>query len=289
MAEEKLVDALKAYLTKTCPSFLGASCESIKARLNDNEITAVLNHFATDSEIPSLTVEKKTDGTFGFDLTSKRSAPDGVAVAFIKGNPKLDPSKALAEQIHICQMNAGAPMESLLMYVRDCFSPYTRSLLDECKSETQGTIIRGINGKLRELEVELLRSQQSALPRVSLEVNPLIAEYIAKNGPKASVSDFPKAKSPALLKDIKDCLNTWKKDIIDITGRTRSIDDGTTVDEINFWMSMEKAVMQIYMERDSPGVVFTFEVLKHNKKFLLITAHNDDIGLAKKEGERSSL
>merc|ERR1712098_234195 len=98
---------------------------------------------------------------------------NGVSVAFIKASPNFDPSIPMSKQLHVCQLSDENPFHAILQYVRNYFLPYSNSLVaeeDEEKSNIDVEVLRNVSIKLRELEVELFRSQQTIkIPLITLE------------------------------------------------------------------------------------------------------------------------
>lgn len=145
---------------------------------------------------------------------------------------------------------------------------------------------RGVNRKLGELEVELLRFQENVdIPHIVLDVPKAIADFVraqrALGVSMPKVEDMgPLASEAAFLNDIQRQLNEWKKSILRVTKLTRDVASGSTIQEINFWLAMERAVDAIYDSKESVPIEFTFNILRQNKRFLATTGFMQDVGLS---------
>ena len=145
---------------------------------------------------------------------------------------------------------------------------------------------RGVNRKLGELEVELLRFQENVdIPHIVLDVPKAIADFVrsqrAQGVSMPKVEDMgPIASEAAFLNDIQRQLNEWKKSILRVTKLTRDVASGSTIQEINFWLAMERAVDAIYDSKESVPIEFTFNILRQNKRFLATTGFMQDVGLS---------
>jgi hypothetical protein len=227
----------------------------------------------------------------------------------------------MAPQLCVTQLNDLAPLESLLCYVQKWFVPYSKAhlelLLDSgggggsstavarssssssssnssTDSKTTTTrnsdveIHRAVKVRLSALEAELLRSQHSVeIPRITLEVHPVVAAYIKQqeafaaahqegntdndNDGKLVVEDLPNYADDTLINELIAGANEWQRSMLRVTKLHRDLDQGSTIHEVNFWMSMEQAVHDIYEQFGSRGVQFTLKVLKAHKRFWITT------------------
>eukprot|EP00808_Paulinella_micropora_P012801 g22584.t1 len=313
LVDAELLARLKNYLSAVCLPVLTGDPERFRAATNEPESEDILRIFASDAEHMILIVSRigNDGGTEGdiyrFDVDLKSSADRGskldeksTSVAFIKASASALVSENLPAQLHLCQIRDTAPFETILNYVRQCFLPYSRALMEradrqpaEAKDKgdvsTDVSVLRGVRDKLQELEVELLRSTQSIeIPHVTLEVHRRIADFVAKceaegKGPK--VEELGGDVDDVFLNELQQGLNAWKKQILSVTALERDVKAGTTLEEIHFWLRKEKAVHHIYDQLGSVPVVLTFQVLKENKRFWATTGFTAQVGLSKDKQE----
>jgi dynein heavy chain 1 len=298
-ADPELIKSLTAYVKKSCPGVVGGDAKTLETALASKEAEESLRIFANDSQISCLIVQRKlkrklapgedpllvTDNEYYvFELQMKplEDSNGGAAMAYLKIAAPLDSTTPLHSQLHVVQIDEKNPFAAILAYVRHCFLPFTRSLMataleNDKTNESDLGSIRGVNTKLGELEVELLRSQEQVeIPHIILDVYKPVDDYV-KGGKSGELAD---ASDPNFLNEVQKRLNEWKKQILAVTRLNRDVDSGTTMHEINFWMSMEKAIQHIYSQRESEGVEFTFQLLKDNKRFLATTGFMPDVGLS---------
>eukprot|EP00457_Paulinella_chromatophora_P000017 gb/GEZN01000017.1/.p1 GENE.gb/GEZN01000017.1/~~gb/GEZN01000017.1/.p1 ORF type:complete len:4783 (-),score=794.37 gb/GEZN01000017.1/:118-14466(-) len=311
LVDAELLASLKNYLSAVCPSVLTGDPERFRNATNEPESEDILRIFAGDAEHMILIVHKTraktaSDGTdrdlYQFDVDLKASAERGsqsneksTSIALIKVSSAALVAEHLAAQLLICQIRDMAPFETILSYVRQCYLPYSRALMEradrqpaEAKGEADVAVLRGVNDKLRELEVELLRSTQSIdIPHVTLEVHRRIADFVAKceaESKTPKVEDFGDVDD-VFLNELQQGLNAWKSQILSLTTLDRDVQAGNTLEEIHFWLRKEKAVHHIYDQIGSVPVALTFQVLKENKRFWATTGFTANVGLMKERTE----
>ena len=230
------------------------------------------------------------------------------SIAFIKHAPALDPSVPLSSQLYACTLQSPAMFDTILAYVRHLFLPFSRAVSlhsDEQKdgaasasassaspssssassTQSDSSLYKGVSRKLGELEVELLRFQESVdIPFITLELHPAIAAFLTscqKAGRPARIDDFgPEASDAGFLNEVQRGLNEWKRSILRVTRLTRDVYSGSVQQEVGFWLSMERAVNWIYEQKESAGVELTFALLRHHKRFLATTGFMQDVGMS---------
>ncbi len=63
-----------------------------------------------------------------------------------------------------------------------------------------------------------------------------------------------------------------------MTKLDRDPGSGTALQEITFWLNLERALLKLFEKRESPEVVLTLDVLKHGKRFLATVSFDTDTG-----------
>lgn len=95
---------------------------------------------------------------------------------------------------------------------------------------------------------------------------------------------------PTLLSDasflnkLQSDVNSWIKEIQSVTKLNRDVASGTASQEINFWLSMERALEGIEAQLRSEPVVLALDVLKHAKRFHATVSFIADTGLKEATG-----
>lgn len=142
--------------------------------------------------------------------------------------------------------------------------------------------------KIAELELSLLHLQQNVeIPEIILNIHPVVQKAIDKcraEGRRATTDVF----DPTLMADssflnkLQSDVNGWIKEIQKVTKLSRDPASGTASQEINFWLSMERALANIEEQLKSDQIVLTLEILKNAKRFHATVSFIADTGL--KEG-----
>lgn len=139
--------------------------------------------------------------------------------------------------------------------------------------------------KFAELELSLLHLQQNVeIPETHLVIHPVIqraVEQAQAAGTRPSISHIP----PKLLNDstflntLHGHVNSWIKSIQAVTKLTRDVSSGTASQEINFWLSLERALEGIEAQLRSEEVNIVMGCLRNAKRFLATVSFIADTGL----------
>ena len=139
--------------------------------------------------------------------------------------------------------------------------------------------------KFAELELSLLHLQQNVeIPETHLIIHPVIqraVEQARAAGNRPSLSDIP----PKLLNDstflntLHNHVNQWIKSIQAVTKLSRDVSSGTASQEINFWLSLERALEGIENQLRSDEVNMVMDCLRNAKRFRATVSFIADTGL----------
>lgn len=53
---------------------------------------------------------------------------------------------------------------------------------------------------------------------------------------------------------------------------------GTAMQEITFWLNLERSLLRIQEKRESVDVMLTLDILKHAKRFHAVVSFDNDTG-----------
>lgn len=65
-----------------------------------------------------------------------------------------------------------------------------------------------------------------------------------------------------------------------MTSLDRDPATGTALQEITFWLNLERALQRLREKRDSPEVSLTLDALKQGKRFRAVVSFDSDTGLS---------
>jgi dynein heavy chain 1 len=256
--------------------------------------------------------------SFTFSLTTEMTynAQQVATLALIKRLPSIvDTSRPLDAQIHVLNLfgpasadaltgaatteaTAANPYETLHSLVHLAVSPFfdayvnskagKRTQLEtnaKSKDADAKTGIPVTKKKLAELELSLLHLQQNVeVPDTHLSVHPLIQRTVDKchaEGLKVSPEalDASTVADSTFLNKVQSEVNSWIKEIQNVTKLNREVGSGTASQEINFWLSMERALEGIDEQLKSEPIVLTLDILRHAKRFQATVSFVADTGL----------
>ncbi|KAH9632823.1 hypothetical protein HF086_005878 [Spodoptera exigua] len=165
-------------------------------------------------------------------------------------------------------------------------APFFKSYVKESgRADRDGDkMAPSVEKKIAELEMGLLHLQQNIdIPEITLPVHPLVAAVIkraADEGRKPRVADFgDKVEDSTFLNQLQNGVNRWIKEIQKVTKLDRDPSNGTALQEISFWLNLERALHRIQEKRESIEVALTLEILKYGKRFHATVSFDTDTGL----------
>ncbi|KAI0369874.1 dynein heavy chain protein 2 [Pilatotrama ljubarskyi] len=291
-------EVFRSYLLSLLPPIFGASPEELEA-LFDEDFHERVSRFAGEGGGVIYVVKKKDEQesedappTFSYKLTQTLAYdPSHVTtLAIIKRGPILDSTSPLATQLHILNLFGSdeTPYESLHAVISCAMKPYFEAFVGSRGGGKDGDSKMGVpvaKKKFAELELSLLHLQQNVeIPETHLIIHPVIqrtVEQARQNGQRPNISDLP----PKLLNDssflntLQNHVNQWIKSIQAVTKLNRDVSSGTASQEINFWLSMERALESIDEQLRGDEVVMVLETLRNAKRFRATVSFLADIGL----------
>ncbi|KAM0792972.1 hypothetical protein ACM66B_002727 [Microbotryomycetes sp. NB124-2] len=261
-----------------------------------------------DQQDDTFTLEASTSLTF--------STNQSATLAIIKHVPVLDTLVPLSSQLHFLNTfgpaattsgsgNASAAasgqiyegLHKLVHYgVAPAFDAFVESKakkqqqvssgrrLDEAK-DADKLGVPMTKKKFAELELSLLHLQQNVeIPEIYLTTHPAVTAAIASAqavGKRPTVDDIDPSlvEDPHFLNKLQGEVNSWIREIQKVTKLSRDVASGTASQEINFWLSMERALDGIEEQLRSDPVVLTLDVLRHAKRFHATVSFIADTGL----------
>lgn len=256
------------------------------------------NISATANQTKPTAIEAKS--------ASNTAQPDKIvqtqSLAFVKTSESgyLEKERPINSQIEIVYLpNNQELFSSLHNMVSSYISPYFRSYVKQTQSNKNDNnyatndsnenfesdkMAQSVEKTIAQLEAGLLHLQQNiGIPEVTLQFHPTISEaceIARKEGTRATVQVLGNIVDNAnYLNALQAQVNRWIKEIKKVTEHKRDPKSGTAVQEISFWISMEKALMNLQNLRNSQEVVLTLDVLKHGKRFHATTSFDSDTGL----------
>ncbi|XP_076442165.1 cytoplasmic dynein 1 heavy chain 1-like isoform X5 [Babylonia areolata] len=298
------VGVFSDYLRKVVPLLLDDEDPDLKAfktAVSDKQNIEIIKKFISDPQTPTLlfqrvggkdeseeTSEGDVDGSFAYLVAPEVhfSSAKMISVVFIKRGPVVEADKAVSSQVRVMNFSDGSPYETLHAYVSNAVSPYFKSYIKETgKAERDGDkMAPTVEKKIAELEMGLLHLQQNIdIPEISLPINPVVSAVIKKcqeENRKPKVEDFgDRVEDAQFLNNLQSGVNRWIREIQKVTKLDRDPASGTALQEISFWLNLERALLRIQEKRESPEIVLTLEILKHGKRFHATVSFDSDTGL----------
>uniref|UniRef100_A0A183BLW5 Dynein heavy chain, cytoplasmic n=2 Tax=Globodera pallida TaxID=36090 RepID=A0A183BLW5_GLOPA len=150
--------------------------------------------------------------------------------------------------------------------------------------ERDGPKMGPLEKALNEVHAAVRHLKQNIdIPEVVLEFDESIQQIVdvaRKESRKPNAGDLGElVKDSEFLNSLQNRVNGWIKAIQKVTKLDRDPSSGTALQEITFWINMERAVLQIQAICESDEFVVTMEALKHGKRFHATVAFESNTGL----------
>ncbi|KAG2064001.1 cytoplasmic dynein heavy chain 1 [Suillus decipiens] len=287
----------RTYLESLLPPVLGTQPEELVG-LFDEEFDERVTRFAAEGGGVIYVVKTKDETeedvpqTYSYHLTSHLTySPASItSLALIKRGPTLDPVTPLATQLHILNLFGGeeTPYESLHAVVSCGVKPWFDAFVGARGGGKDGDSKMGIpmtKKKFAELELSLLHLQQNVeIPETHLIIHPVIqraVEQARASGARPNISHIPpkQLNESSFLNTLHGHVNLWIKAIQAVTKLSRDVSSGTASQEINFWLSLERALEGIEAQLRSDEVTMVMECLRNAKRYLATVSFMTDTGL----------
>ncbi|KAF5351047.1 hypothetical protein D9756_008173 [Leucocoprinus leucothites] len=229
--------------------------------------------------------------TYHLTLHLTYNSSNVTTLALIKRSPTLDPLVPLATQLHFLNLFAGdeTPYESLHAVVSQGVKPWFDAFVgSRGGSKDGGDTKMGIpmtKKKFAELELSLLHLQQNVeIPETDLVIHPMIQRAVEQAqgaGVRPNISHIPPKllNGSTFLNTLHAHVNSWIKSIQAVTKLTRDVSSGTASQEINFWLSLERALEGIENQLRSEQVNVAMDCLRNAKRFHATVSFMADTGL----------
>ncbi|KAF9561514.1 hypothetical protein CPC08DRAFT_817653 [Agrocybe pediades] len=291
-------EIFRQYLLGLLPPVIGASPPDLES-LFDDEFDERIRRFAADTGGVIYVVQIKEESeaedsptTYTYQLTPHLTYhPSHVTtLALIKRGPTLDSTTPLATQLHFLNLFGGeeTPYESLHAVVSQGVKPWFDAFVGARGLGKEGDAKMGIpmtKKKFAELELSLLHLQQNVeIPETHLIIHPVIqraVEQAQASGVRPNISHIPAKllNDSTFLNTLHNHVNAWIKSIQSVTRLSRDVASGNASQEINFWLSLERALEAIEAQLRSEEVNMVMDCLRNAKRFRATVSFIADTGL----------
>ncbi|THV06252.1 cytoplasmic dynein heavy chain 1 [Dendrothele bispora CBS 962.96] len=289
----------QSYLQVLLPPVIGAAPEDLYTLFDDEFDERVARFAGEGGEVIYVVksrdeVEDDSKQTYSYTLTSHLTYhPSHVlTLAIIKRSSILDPLTPLVTQLHFLNLFGGeeTPYESLHAIVSSGVKPSHDAFVGSRGSGTGKDVdakmgIPMTKKKFAELELSLLHLQQNVeIPETHLIIHPVIqraVEQAQAAGVRPNISYIPSQtlSDSTFLNTLHGHVNSWIKSIQAVTNLTRDVASGTASQEINFWLSLERALEGIDLQLRSEEVNMVMDCLRNAKRFHATVSFMADTGL----------
>lgn len=259
----------------------------VKLKLKIFLIKLIISTLLDDENDQSQEGEEEKEGAqFLISNDVHFTNPRFQSLVCVKRGMVIEADKSIHSQLRLINFSEGSPYETLHSFISKTFAPYFKSYVKESgRADRDGDkMAPSVEKKLAELEMGLLHLQQNIdIPEISLIIHPSVQSTIKKfadENKKPKVSDFgDKIEDSTFLNQLQNGVNRWIKEIQKVTKLDRDPSSGTALQEVSFWLNLERALYRIQEKRESLEVALTLDILKHGKRFHATVSFDTDTGL----------
>ncbi|TPX36351.1 hypothetical protein SmJEL517_g01576 [Synchytrium microbalum] len=231
-----------------------------------------------------------------------------TAIAIIKRYPIIEANKSLSLQLQVINLpgtgDGANAFEALRAHIHHGVAPYFDAYVATRNSNAAG--IGGMAGatqpsrsdsekesksgipmakkKLADLDLSLFHLLQNIdIPEIQLNIHPIIQKAVSKCRDlkqRVTIDAVEEVADEAtLLRKLENDVKGWIREIQKVTKLSRDPESGSAIQEINFWINLERGLAQIEDQLKSDEVVLTLDYLKAAKRFHLTVSFLSDTGL----------
>ncbi|XP_044006814.1 dynein heavy chain, cytoplasmic isoform X3 [Aphidius gifuensis] len=290
------------YLRKIAPILApeeDAAQSSFISALDDKSNQEYIRKFIADPQVWALCIQRSStkeedngEGDDDRDSTMYHISneiyftnPKMSSLVLTKRGAIIEADKSIASQVRTVNFSDGPPYEALHA-ISKTMAPFFKSYVKETgRADRDGDkMAPSVEKKIAELEMGLLHLQQNIdIPEISLPVHPSVMQVINAcnhENRKPKVADFgDKVEDSTFLNQLQNGVNRWIKEIQKVTKLNRDPESGTALQEISFWLNLERALHRIQEKRESIEITLTLDILKHGKRFHATVSFDTDTGL----------
>eukprot|EP00931_Biecheleriopsis_adriatica_P034702 TRINITY_DN20021_c0_g5_i1.p1 TRINITY_DN20021_c0_g5~~TRINITY_DN20021_c0_g5_i1.p1 ORF type:complete len:4603 (-),score=1119.02 TRINITY_DN20021_c0_g5_i1:34-13842(-) len=184
-----------------------------------------------------------------------------------------------------------SPFELVNHYLQNSFVPLFNAYSKQ--SEKDGEVdgadeakvgVPNVQRKIMDLSMALMQSQQNVeIENISLPLDRDIAEAFDKakaEGRQLTTDDFKERMNDSTFQNqLQSGVNKWSKEIQRVAKMQRDSSTGSTMQEINFWLGMEKVLNDAQQQLQTPEIQLTLNLLRGARRFLATMSFEADTGL----------
>eukprot|EP00439_Symbiodinium_sp_Y106_P012588 s7106_g1.t2 len=188
-----------------------------------------------------------------------------------------------------------SPFELVHLYLQNGFAPLFNAVAKQSESANKTGAgdddreeikvgVPNVMRKIMDLSMALMQCQQNVdIENISLPIDPEIAEAFEKaksEGRQLSTDDFKERMNDSTFQNqLQSGVNKWSKEIQRVAKMQRDSSTGSTMQEINFWLGMEKVLNDAQQQLQTPEIQLTLNLLRGARRFLATMSFEADTGL----------
>lgn len=240
----------------------------------DEYLNNFLNSFSNDT---IFVIKYPTEYDITNDLNSIASLDEvRTIIIIVKLAGKLSSTNNLnvinIPTVHGGESSSNELLENIRSIINFGISPYFNLV----SNKDNTNLINNAKNKFSELSLSLQHLQQKIqIPDLLISCHPKVSQLI-----EGEVTENELINDTEFLNELTNIVNNWIKQIQSITSLNHTPTDGDSIiDEIQFWKSMELALISLDRQISSSEIKTSIELLNKCKRFHITLTFQNNIGL----------
>ncbi|CDO96152.1 unnamed protein product [Kluyveromyces dobzhanskii CBS 2104] len=197
----------------------------------------------------------------------------------------MDPEMSIESQLNIMMLPHGSQFDALKSLVDvGLYQLFDKIVTNrERSSKNAADSVISTKKKIKELSLSLQNlDKEIQLPNIEDSIHPLVKQFTAdgaKPGNVEEVIPVDVLNDTTFLNALQKTSNSWVKAVHSISRLENNLEDGTAMDEVNFWKNYYTALRELERKLASAEVELTIGILVYAKRFYSSTSFINDTGL----------
>jgi len=297
------LESLNLYLCSTCCSLIDIDKDFLYKVIHESQNQRTIYQFVTDATYKTLIISKslnKDQKAVSLHLEMVPGDLRAHSIAFIKRSGFIHADKSaelpktysgLLQVINIGYIGHDfSPYELTHNYVQNCFVPLfgTVKIVENISKKTSSDKqnFQNLLKKLSEVSLALILCQKNLeVPEIRLNIDPEVKAQSKKakelNKPLVLEDFGALLDDPTFINNIAQTVQKWIDEVSAVTKINYELTSGTTLQEINYWLSLERSLNLIEQQMKLPEVEVSLQILKAKKKFQVVYSFENDLQFSK--------
>lgn len=262
------------------------------AEFKERSLRAV-THWYDKSEQSPLFLQKNSD-TGAINLLTAlvdTGILEGNTLLIIKNQPITDDGHPIESQFNTLLLPREVAFETLKSLVDFGISEvFEQFVFGQTHSKVSNSeLLINAKQRIKDLSISLHNlDAEIQIPDIENSIHPTVKKIVSEGAGENNIKDFlsvAEMNDSTFLNSLQKTSNSWIKAIQHIVRMEKNLEDGTSLNEIQFWKNFNSALTELDRRLNSTEVKLTIAILSSAKRFHATNYLTSDNGLNAKINE----